>query len=131
MSTKNGNGDNGLANRFFMDNYRGFNTETGEWYDYEFKNSDEIIKALRDQASGRMSNNIYSDSNPNNLMRLFKASNGMLGLKCWDKNTGKGFVAYFDSILTKRTKDSIINYWLPLFGAKSMNNFQDVEYWVI
>ncbi len=131
MENKTFNGDNGLASRFFMNNYYGFNTETGEWYDYEFKSCDEIIKALRDQASGRLRNDIYSDSNPNNLIRLFKASNGKLGLKCWDKNTGKGYVAYFDSILTKRTKDDIINYWLPRFGKDSMNNFQDVEYWVI
>lgn len=131
MYKNNDNGDKGLASRFFMNNYCGFNTETGEWYDYEFKSSDEILKALRDQASGRLSNDIYSGSNPNNLIRLFKARNGKLGLKCWDKTTGKGYVAYFDSILTKRTKDDIINYWLPRFGKDSMNNFQDVEYWVI
>lgn len=131
MENKTFNGDKGLASRFFMNNYYGFNTETGEWYDYEFKSRDEILTALRDQASGKLRNDIYSDSNPNNLMRLFKASNGKLGLKCWDKTTGKGYVAYFDSILTKRTKDDIINYWLPWFGENSMNNFQDVEYWVI
>lgn len=131
MDKKMKTGDNGLANRFFMNNYCGFNPETGEWYDYEFKSNDEIIKALRDQASGRLLNDIYSDSNPNNLIRLFKASNGMLGLKCWDKTTGKGFVAYFGRTLTKKTKDDIINYWLPRFGKHSMNNFPDVEYWVI
>ena len=63
MDKKMKTGDNGLANRFFMNNYCGFNPETGEWYDYEFKSNDEIIKALRDQASGRLLNDIYSDSN--------------------------------------------------------------------